>query len=494
MKKFKFVLAIALIAIVMTSCLVGCNSGAMKDVPIDTTGMYPEENLAYKKPVTTSNNGNGKALVDGNIKTVWKTHDLHYHTAEIDFGKEIDFNTVVLREESDAVNKFRLYAFEGDKWKMIYEQDRIMRLRTCYIEPTKASKLKIMIVENRGDVKISSLEVYNQAKRDKKFMVTDYCTMDYNKETGINEIVAKKDDPGFTGYFNVITDIIAFNCVSIDNDCNIIFNNGEENFAKSLDALKYIIKNSGRQINIWCTIMFNPIKAVEGMDFHDTVANMLRTNSEKWNANVKAFVEKYALYGIDYDWEYPHKQPQWDMYDKLVIETAKFTKVSVALPPWGIYFSKDAIKAINHVNLMTYDLFDDRGDHCNMFIGGYASAYRTIKAGFKKEQIMLGIPTYGRVANKTGSAWPVYNDKLGKWGNIVRDYDYGEEQPDKTVERFTSDGFVNGFAMTRDKTLTAIDMDLGGIMIFRAKCDTPYTYEYSLHKAMKEVIDNRIGK
>ncbi|MEG2541288.1 MAG: hypothetical protein RSB59_05930, partial [Clostridia bacterium] len=91
-------------------------------------------------------------------------------------------------------------------------------------------------------------------------------------------------------------------------------------------------------------------------------------------------------------------------------------------------------------------------------------------------------------------AWPMYNDKLGKWGNIVEDYAYFEEQADSTVESYACDAYFNGYAMVRDKTLTAVDMNLGGVMIFRAKYDTAYTYEFSLHKAVKEVIDNRIGK
>lgn len=42
----------------------------------------------------------------------------------------------------------------------------------------------------------------------------------------------------------------------------------------------------------------------------------------------------------------------------------------------------------------------------------------------------------------------------------------------------------------RDKTAYAEETDLGGVMIFRAKCDAPYTYEYSIHRGIKEAIDN----
>ncbi|MEG2414209.1 MAG: glycosyl hydrolase family 18 protein [Clostridia bacterium] len=495
MRKTKILVAVMLLIAVCATMFVGCTK--LANVKVNTKGMFPEENLAYKKPTSTNDKSKASGLVDGSKSSGWTAKGLGGKYVEIDFGKEIEFNTVVLQEKTDNVNKFRLYAYKGDKWEMIYEQDRILALRTCYIEPTTASKLRLLIMESRGDVKITDMAVYNQAKRDTKFMVTDYCTMDYNEETGKNQIVELKDNPAFTGYFEVITDVIVFGSVEMDNQCNIIYTHGEENFAKSLDAMRYIIKNSGRDIKMWCTILFNSVKPFDGMDFHDTVASMVKNNSEKMHANIKAFLAKYDFYGIDMDWEYPGKASQWKMYDKLVLDLAEYTRVSVALPPWGIGFSSKAREAIHHVNLMTYDLFDARGDHCNIFIGSYASVVKTIEAGFKKEQIMMGIPTYGRVVNGSGGAWPVYNESFGEWGNIVRDYNYGEEEiidGKKVVNRFTSDGYVNGCAMVRDKTLTAINMNVGGIMVFRAKCDAAYTYEFSLHKAMKEVIDNRIGK
>ncbi|MEG1609212.1 MAG: discoidin domain-containing protein, partial [Clostridia bacterium] len=203
MKKAKWLVAVALIIVALSTMFVGCK---LKDTPVNTKGMFPEENLAYKKPTSTNDNSNGRGLVDGSDMTAWTAKALGGKSVDVDFGKEVDFNTVVLKEKTDNVNKFRLYAFQSGKWNMIYEQDRILSLRTCYIEPTRASKLRLLIMESRGDVKITDMAVYNQGKRDTKFMVTDYCTMDYNKETKTNEIVARKDDPTFTGYFQVITD------------------------------------------------------------------------------------------------------------------------------------------------------------------------------------------------------------------------------------------------------------------------------------------------
>ena len=36
----------------------------------------------------------------------------------------------------------------------------------------------------------------------------------------------------------------------------------------------------------------------------------------------------------------------------------------------------------------------------------------------------------------------------------------------------------------------AEETGLGGVMIFRAKCDAPYTYEYSIHRAIQDAIEH----
>lgn len=501
MKKSLYLLVtIVIIMSIGAFCFVGC-----KKPNIDTTGMFPEENLAYAATISATSGKNSSALIDGKNSTAWvvdegvkdwsSTNGMAY--AELDFGADINFNTIVLKEKGDNLDMFRLHAFKNGAWEMIYQQDRIMAIRTCYVEEQfDVSKLRLEVVENRGKTSITDIQIYNQAKRDKNFKITDYCTFDYDKETNTNKITTLENDPGFIGYFNVVTDLIIIGCVTLDSNGNIAFADGEENFAKSLDSLRKIIaKSSNPDVKIWSTILFR-VGDITNTNHYNVTAKYFKNNMDIVSKNVKAFVEKYNLYGVDYDWEYPYNASQWNAYNLIVTETAKFTKVSVALPPWGIKFSKAAIAAIEHVNVMTYDLFDNRGDHSNMITAGISAANYVISAGFSREQVLLGIPTYARTTNGSGDAWPefVKFPELGKWGNLIKDFPYNELQADKeTYLPATCDAYFNGYAMTRDKTLTAIDMNLGGIMIFRAKCDAPYTYEFSLHKAMEEVIKNRIG-
>ncbi|MEG1551456.1 MAG: hypothetical protein RR355_04225, partial [Oscillospiraceae bacterium] len=88
------------------------------------------------------------------------------------------------------------------------------------------------------------------------------------------------------------------------------------------------------------------------------------------------------------------------------------------------------------------------------------------------------------------NAWPVYrnNPQLGKWGNKIKDFPYKDEDGNQKI----CDGYLDSFAEARDKTALSVDSGIGGVMIFRAMCDAPYTYEYSIHRAIKEVVDTRV--
>lgn len=156
-------------------------------------------------------------------------------------------------------------------------------------------------------------------------------------------------------------------------------------------------------------------------------------------------------------------------------------------------FSEKSVKAIEHVNLMAYDLFDKVGDHSNSFICGYNAIRKVINAGFKKEQILLGIPTYGRTVDRSGEAWPSIREdgkELGLWNNTIN-FEYTDS---KSGQVKTSKAYLNSFAQARDKTALSFDSNIGGVMVFRAFCDAPFTSKYSLHKAINEVAKNRLSK
>ncbi|MGN1348446.1 MAG: glycoside hydrolase family 18 protein, partial [Acutalibacteraceae bacterium] len=243
---------------------------------------------------------------------------------------------------------------------------------------------------------------------------------------------------------------------------------------------------------IRCCIVFDR-QNDKGVNDTEKTKKFISSNIDKISVSIKAFVEKYDLYGVDYDWEYPQNISQWRAYDLIVNKTAEFTKVTVAVAPWGVYFSKNARKNIEFVNIMAYDLFDNRGDHSNAYTAGFEAIQKLRRFGFENEQILLGIPTYGRTTDKSGTAWPTIRSDgkdFGKWENLIKDYPYIDSE---TGEIKYCDAYLDSYAEARDKTATALDEGAAGVMVFRAFCDAPYTEPYCLQKAIGEVIEQRMG-
>ncbi|MGN1195607.1 MAG: glycoside hydrolase family 18 protein, partial [Acutalibacteraceae bacterium] len=403
---------------------------------------------------------------------------------DLDFGKTVYFDTVALYESGDNCNEFRLYAGNGGEWTLIYQQDRILTYHLCYVEPVYADSLRLEIVDCKSDVRIRELSVYEAEKRTQPVIVTQYLRLD------ACDFETLMGDEGFSGYYDVVTDPILFGEVSLDENANISFAHGEEYFAKQLDSLRKIIGE--RPVRIRCCIVFDQ-RNENGVNDIELTKKFVNNNIEKISASIKGFVEKYDLYGVDYDWEYPQTPSQWRAYDLIVNKTAEFTKVSVAVAPWGVYFGKSARENIELVNIMAYDLFDSRGDHSNAYTAGFEAIQKLRRFGFEDEQILLGIPTYGRTTDKSGDAWPTIRSDgadFGKWGKLVEDYPYIDSA---TGEQKYCDAYLNSYAEVRDKTATAIDEGVAGVMVFRAFCDAPYTETYCLQRAIGEVVGQRMG-
>lgn len=478
----KIIISVLVIILVLTATmLVGC-ANFEKYVDIEEPNLVADAVISAQ--TSTKNDGN---LIDGKDGSV-ATFTTKGSYIDIDFNKQVTFNNIVLKESTDNVDLFRIHALVDGKWEMIYEQDRILKYRMCYVENTTTSQIRIEVVELRDVVKIKELEVYNIAKKDTSdFRVTQYLTIinrDEDKNITTFDLNQVKDDEGFSGNYDVVTDVMLIGNIKLTKEGKVGFLSGitEEQFAENLTILRQIIGT--RNVKIRATIFNNPYG-----DLKEDNA-LLNDKRSEINASVKAFVEKYKLDGIDYDWEYPTKGSHWKTYGQLVSDTAEYTSVSVALPPWGIKFSKDTIDDIDFVNVMTYDLFDKRGDHSNIYVGGIKGIDDLVNSGFDLDQICIGLPSYARTTNGSGDAWPegaAFTEELGKWGNIIKDFPY-VTKVDGVLQEKTCDAYLNGYAISRDKTMLALQAKIGGIMIFRARCDSPYTYEYSMHRAINDTL------
>lgn len=466
MKTGKKVFALLCTAGILAASLSGC-TGKKYDTPTLSSQelTFSAENESDLKKVTDGKLSTGITLSAGK-------------SMEIDLGGEKTFDQIVLREKGDNLNKFSISVQKGGKWEKVYEGDRILEYRLCYIGEVTADKVRITAEDCIEPVELSEVQVRMSVSPERETKVSQYICFDAH----FDEMAARNDN-SFSGYYNVVTDAIIIGTVTLDEKGNVIIADGEEKFAERMEAFRKAIGENGTRI--WVTVGFD-MKDAEGNRDHDATAKFVNENIEAITANIKAFTEKYGIYGVDYDWEYPEKSFQWKAYDKIITETAKVTKVSIALPPWGIKLSDEAVEVLEHVNVMAYDLFDERGDHANSFVAGWDAIRNVMKSGIPAEKILLGVPTYGRTTDKSGDAWPSYKDyDLGKWGNLIKDYPYTTADGEKK----TCDAYVNSYGQVRDKTALAMSSGIGGIMIFREGCDSDYTEQYCLHRAAEEVIE-----
>ena len=434
--------------------------------------------------VTASDGSKAKYINDATSRA-WSSRTQGV-SLEFDFGEEILFNTIVIRESTDSVKEFSVSYFNGSDYELLFKQDRIDKYRLCAMEDTKTSKGKITFDSFDKKINIEKIEFYYLADyaRD-DFKVTSYVTSNYYGDTNDTEIQRRADEPGYAQRFGVLTDAIIIGVVSLNQDGTLTYTGGIENFKKDVRLLKSFNLN----MKVRCTIMTNLIPE----DFHATKRALVKFSRHKLSElkrSLRTLVEETGIDGIDYDWEYPQPPHEWTAYSNILIaskEAIAGRDLSVALWPYGVRLSKRARACIDNVNIMAYDQFDERGDQSSIYEMGLKTINYFLNLGFSKEQLRLEIPFYGRTADKY-AIWPSYDEDYGKWNNYRENFEYTDSNGNKQV----STVYLNGYAMVRDKTALALQEDLGGIMIFNSSCDISYESRYALHRAVNEVIEQRI--
>lgn len=474
-KKLPSILIVLVIVITVCLTATGCSKADAKKI-------YATD-LSDGAVVSASDNQEDADKLTDDSDSCWTTKNQGSYV-EIAFGQKTAFNTVTIEEKTDNVRKFEIYySVDGGEYEFLYRQDRIDAYRLCATEDVVADKIKIVFCEFDEKVSVKNIGVYYLKDKKGEFRVNAYLNS-YATEGGSTQIQDSFGKPEYDGYYSVLTDVTLIGVAGMKTDGTIEYYAGEDNFHKDVELLKTL----NPDIKVHVTIMLSLVPG----DFKGTnnaVKKLVKEKLDVVQKSLREFVEKHNVDGIDYDWEYPQLPSEWAAYDKLLIATKEAIngrELSVALWPYGINMSKEARSVIDTVNMMTYDQFDERGDNSPIYEMGAKAIEYFLDKGFTKNQLRLGIPFYGRTADKY-AIWTRFDETFGKWDNVKYDFEYVNADNEKVKSTL----YANGYAMVRDKTALALANDLGGIMIFSTNSDDDATAQYSLHKAVAEVIEQR---
>ncbi|MEG1981782.1 MAG: glycosyl hydrolase family 18 protein [Clostridia bacterium] len=389
------------------------------------------------------------------------------------FPEEKEFNVIRFKEDGKKVDNIKVEAMINGSLVEIYNQDE-MGVRAGVIDTVKTSEVQVTITTDKLDAKVDSItfEKVEPFTREKPFRVATYINGPYDAEKV----------KGLDGRIATSTDLIMFTYKNFDEQGNIV---GSEVKADGVDVIKNDIeslKKAFERMNVKPRILLclgTCIQTGEPKKLCFTTPDR-RANFVK---QAMELVEKYKVDGLDLDFEYPETKEQWDGYSAIMIELSAALKplgkqLSVALPPWGVGFSKEAIAAIDQVQIMNYDLFDDKQRHAPFSVSKSSVTYFT-NQGFKLEQLNPGLATYGREMDK--------NAKTERWltyGNVLA------QNPDKITKDTNSfdNSYMTGKTLNRDKVFNAIETGCGGVMIFRYGCDAPFDNKLSITRGVSEII------
>ena len=196
---------------------------------------------------------------------------------------------------------------------------------------------------------------------------------------------------------------------------------------------------------------------------------------------INDLLNDYNFNGVFFDYEYPIKAKYWKAFSNFLVNLDSELggkKIGLAMSDWDIGISKEAMQCVDMVEMMEYDLFDDYGDHSS-FDCAQKGIEKFINAGFDSKVLDLGIPFYGRPADK-GEYWYNYGDYakiLGKYSN--------------KAEIDGKQAYFNSYGLVYDKTSLAIDYELGGVMVFRYGSDDLNHKDMSLFTAINQSINDR---
>lgn len=302
------------------------------------------------------------------------------------------------------------------------------------------------------------------------FKVTTYIRGDY----------VQSPDSLYAEDFDIVTDVILFECASFNAEGEIVYD--EAKLETALGNIRNAIGD--RDVNITLNLL-----GPWGITDSDVWEEQMEAQSDEHNKaftsgvledNIIEILDKYDFDGVHFDYEYPISAKAWRYYNKFLVsldEKLGDYTLGVAGNSWNIKFTTAAIAAIDSFEIMSYDMIDDEGRHAT-----YEDTVKLVQNvgiyGMPYDKVNVGLAFYSRPTDMS-TYWYGYN---GCYEGIDENGWYHCNDIDK-------DFWFNTPDVIAAKTEYAINHGFGGVMIWHYNCDLPSTHEDSLLRAAGETVE-----
>lgn len=490
-KRGAFILAIVFIAGIVGMAFVGCS--------LNKNGIRPNgDNLATGATYTSASGEKlktfsltGNDVNGGTITNTVSASSEGDYSITVKLKSAVEFNTVILNEKTDTVSSFEIWSKNASGEELLYRQDEIGGMRYCLTKDVKTDTIVVKVTGARDKFTINGFELYKSSRNQGDFRITTYVPVwDF--------LEYKYDREGLKH----VTDIILFGVATYNEKGELKTNNTNADGTPSIndEKIKQVISeikelrgnNTARfYVNFVSSSDLKKPENVKGEKFFASVQKQsMKTNGATFINNLKNYVDKIGLDGIAFDYEFPYTLDDYSVYSNFLVslkEAMPSKRISIAVAPWGLKFSKAAKKAVDMFEVMAYDLPDLVGNHSGWQNCAVDAIDYMVKNGYPKEKLDLGLAFYSRPVDY-GSYWGSYSsevDKLGQFGNYASD----EFESSWDGKPFTVKArWYNGVNMIKDKTAYAFDSGIGGLMIWQYNCDLQYSDSRSLLRAINSVF------
>ncbi len=303
------------------------------------------------------------------------------------------------------------------------------------------------------------------------FRITAYVVADGLREKGKLDV----------SHFSQITDVILFGCATFDEEGQITL---DDEFKTVYANLKDAMGNS-QDKKVYLNIL-GPSAQIDSDDWNLRMADVGERHNKAFKSkgfeeNIKAVLDRYGFDGVFFDYEYPIENKNWKSFSKFIVSLDSVLgdgyEIGAAVAGWDAKFSDEAKDALDRIELMSYDLWEEDGTHASYNIAA-GDINKLVEAGYDKAKIDLGVPFYARPTTQE-AIWYNYSDYVDK----IDEKGFAKDAENNLTVSF------NTYDLIAQKTRLAIDSGLGGMMVWHYACDAPADNEKSLFNAIYNTVE-----